>query len=155
MKDDESIRDVEIRFTHLINNIIALGRKIRETEQVNKVLKVLTPKCLTKATVIQEIQGESTRSITALFGNLLEYEATLKVQENLHGKGKKKNLALAVEKGRDCDDEEDEDEGDLALVVRKFKMFYGNSGRYSSSRNNSRKEFQKESAPVCFECQRP
>lgn len=43
-----------------------------------------------KATTIKEMQGESFRSITALFGSLAEYESTLKVQSNLHDDVKKK-----------------------------------------------------------------
>lgn len=63
-----------------------------------------------KAPTIQEMQGESTSSITALFGSLDEYESTLKVQSNLHGDVKKKSLALVIsEKERDNDyDNEDE-----------------------------------------------
>ena len=39
MLPDEPIRDLEIRFTHLINNLAALGKTISEKEQVNKILK--------------------------------------------------------------------------------------------------------------------
>ena len=41
MLPDEPIRDLELRFTHLINNLASLGKTIPEREQVNKILKVL------------------------------------------------------------------------------------------------------------------
>ena len=41
MLPDEPIRDLELRFTHLINNLASLGKIIPEREQVNKILKVL------------------------------------------------------------------------------------------------------------------
>ena len=68
MLKDERVRDLEIRFTHLINNLTALGRTFTEKEQVNKILKVLKGDWLTKVTILQEVQGESTKSVTALFG---------------------------------------------------------------------------------------
>ena len=80
MLPDEPIRDLELRFTHLINNLASLGKTIPEREQVNKILKVLKGDWLTKVTILQEVQGESTRSVTALFGSLAEYEPTLLAQ---------------------------------------------------------------------------
>ena len=53
MIESEKIRDLEIRFTHLINNLAALRRKILEKEQVNKILKVLKGDWLLKVTTIQ------------------------------------------------------------------------------------------------------
>ena len=74
MLPDEPIRDLELIFTHLINNLASLGKTILEKDQVNKILKVLKGDWLTKVTVLQEVRGDSTRSITALFGSLAEYE---------------------------------------------------------------------------------
>ena len=37
----EPIRELELRFTHLINNLASLGKDIPEVEQVSKILKVL------------------------------------------------------------------------------------------------------------------
>ena len=73
----EPIRELELRFTHLINNLASLGKDIPEREQVSKILKILKGDWITKVTILQEVQGESTSSITALFGSLAEYEPTL------------------------------------------------------------------------------
>ena len=52
MLPDEPIRDLELRFTHLINNLASLGKTIPEREQVNKILKVLKGDWLTKVTIL-------------------------------------------------------------------------------------------------------
>ena len=52
MLPNEPIRDLELRFTHLINNLASLGKTIPEKEQVNKILKVLKGDWLTKVTVL-------------------------------------------------------------------------------------------------------
>ena len=41
MLPNEPIRDLELRFTHVINNLASLGKNIPEEEQVSKILKVL------------------------------------------------------------------------------------------------------------------
>ena len=77
---------------------------------------------------MQEVQGESTKSVTALFGSLAEYEPTLIAQRNLQGTTKAKNLALvAPSKERlDDDDEHDEeiDDEEMTMMVRRFKKFF-------------------------------
>ena len=45
---NEPIRDLELRFTHLINNLASLGKDIPEEEQVSKILKVLKGDWITK-----------------------------------------------------------------------------------------------------------
>ena len=96
MLPDEPIRDLELRFTHLINNLASLGKTIPEKEQVNKILKVLKGDWLTKVTILQEVQGDSTRSVTALFGSLAEYEPTLLAQRAPQAAAKAKNIALVA-----------------------------------------------------------
>ncbi|XP_028793801.1 uncharacterized protein LOC114759928 [Neltuma alba] len=42
MKDRESIQDMEVRFSHLINHFTALGKKYNHEDQVRKILGRLT-----------------------------------------------------------------------------------------------------------------
>ena len=134
MLPNEPIRDLELRFTHLINNLASLGKNIPEEEQVSKILKVLKGDWLTKVTILQEVQGESTSSVTALFGSLAEYEPTLLAQRAPQAAAKAKNLALVTpSKEIDDDDEDDEEEMDdeeMALMVRKFRKFFRKKGGY-------------------------
>ena len=147
MIPDEPIRDLEIRFTHLINNLAALGRTISEKEQVNKILKVLKGDWLTKVTILQQVQGESTKSVTALFGSLAEYEPTLLAQRNPQAATKAKNLALvAPSKEReddddeedidDDDDDEDIDDEEMTMMVRRFKKFFKRKGRFQKGESS-------------------
>ena len=92
----EPIRELELRFTHLINNLASLGKDIPEREQVSKILKVLKGDWITKVTILQEVKGESTSSITALFGSLAEYEPTLLAQRAPQAAAKAKTLLLLL-----------------------------------------------------------
>ena len=130
MLPDEPIRDLEIRFTHLINNLADLGKTISENEQVNKILKVLKGDWLTKVTILQEVQGESTRSVTALFGSLAEYEPTLLAQRTPQATTKAKDLALVAPSRERDDDEEDIDDEEMAMMVRRFNKFFKKKGRF-------------------------
>ena len=94
MLPNELIRDLELRFTLLINNLTSLGKNIPEEEQVSKILKVSKGDWLTKVTILQEVQGESTSSVTALFGSLAEYEPTLLALRAPQAAAKAKNLAV-------------------------------------------------------------
>ena len=81
---------------------------------------------ITKVTILQEVQGESTSSITALFGSLAEYEPTLLSQRAPQASSKTKNLALVApskeidDNDDDEDDEEELDDEEMAMMVRKF-----------------------------------
>ena len=91
---------------------------------------------ITKVTILQEVQGESTSSVTALFGSLAEYESTLLAQRAPQAALKAKNLALVApskERYDDDDDDDDDDEEDLddeemTMMVRKFKKFFRKKG---------------------------
>ena len=48
--EGETIREFELRLTHLINNLAALGKEIPESDQISKVLNNLSEKWLTRAT---------------------------------------------------------------------------------------------------------
>ena len=52
----EPIRELELRFTHLINNLASLGKDIPEREQVSKILKILKGDWITIVTILQEVQ---------------------------------------------------------------------------------------------------
>ncbi|XP_004513815.1 uncharacterized protein [Cicer arietinum] len=42
MKKDESINDIQTRFTHIVNNLNALGKVIDNEQQIIKVMRCLT-----------------------------------------------------------------------------------------------------------------
>ena len=141
----EPIRELELRFTHLINNLASLGKDIPEREQVSKILKILKGDWITKVTILQEVQGESTSSITALFGSLAEYEPTLLAQRAPQASSKTKNLALVApskeidDNDDDEDDEEELDDEEMAMMVRKFRKFFKKKGGFQKGDSSQRK----------------
>ena len=111
---------------------------------------------------MQEVQGESTSSITALFGSLAEYEPTLLAQRAPQALSKTKNLALVApskekidDNDDDEDDEEDIDDEEMAMMVRKFRKFFKKKGGFQKGDSSQRKGYKKERATVCFECKKP
>ncbi|KAG4963543.1 hypothetical protein JHK82_040213 [Glycine max] len=42
MKTNESIQDMQKRFTHIVNNLVALGRIFPNEDLINKVLRCLS-----------------------------------------------------------------------------------------------------------------
>ena len=99
---------------------------------------------------MQEVQGESTKSVTALFGSLAEYEPTLVAQRAPQSTTKAKNLALVAPSRERDDDEEDIDDEEMAMMVRRFKKFFKKKGRFQKGESS----YRKEKAPVCFECKK-
>ena len=101
---------------------------------MSKILKILKGDWITKVTILQEVQGESTSSITALFGSLAEYEPTLLAQRAPQASSKAKNLALVVpNKETEDDDEDDEEEMDdeeMAMMVKRFRKFFKKKGGF-------------------------
>ena len=127
---------------------------------MSKILKVLKGDWITKVTILQEVQGESTSSITALFGSLAEYEPTLLAQRAPQAAAKTKNLAhVAPSKERDEDDdendEEDIDDEEMVMMVRMFKKLFRKKGGFQKGESSHKKDYKKERVPVCFECKKP
>ena len=126
---------------------------------MSKILKILKGDWITKVTILQEVQGESTSSITALFGSLAEYEPTLLAMRAPQTSSKNKNLALIAPSkeinDNDEDDEEEMDDEEMAMMVRKFRKFIRKKGSYQRGDSSQRKGYKKEKVPVCFECNKP
>ncbi|XP_073224798.1 uncharacterized protein [Cicer arietinum] len=77
MKTDESINDLQTRFTHIINNLHALGKVMDSEQQIGKVMRCLTREWQPKITVIAESKDIATMTIATLFGKLREHEMEL------------------------------------------------------------------------------
>ena len=154
MKEGESIADFELRYTHLINQLAALGKSYEQKTQVRKILNILSKEWEAKVTAIEEAKGESMQSVASLFGSLSEYESKLKFKRELEevGEKKKKSLALTttkVERQEEDDDEFDDEE--MGLIIRRFKKFYKGQG-FRNSQRGGRKETKEI---ICYECGKP
>ena len=74
MKKDEMISDMQTRFIHVVNNLNALGKRIENEHQINKVMRCLTREWHPKITAIAESKDLASMTIPTLFGKLREHE---------------------------------------------------------------------------------
>ena len=71
MQPEESITDVQKRFTHIVNHLTGLGKEFDKEELNIKVLKCLDRSWKPKVTAISKSRDLSKLSIAALFGKLM------------------------------------------------------------------------------------
>ena len=74
MKENETIVEMIIKFTDIVNGLEALGKTYKEFENVMKILRSLLLKWLTKVTAIQEVKDLTKLPMEELIGSLMTYE---------------------------------------------------------------------------------
>ena len=95
IQPEESIADVQKRFTHIMNHLTKLGKVFDKKELNIKVLKCLDRSWQPKVTAISESRDLSKLPTAALFGKLMEHELELKrLKEQETVERKPKGLAL-------------------------------------------------------------
>jgi len=77
MKTRESICDLQKRFTHIVNHLLALGKTFDKEELNIKILKSLNRTWQPKVTAISESKDLTSMNIAILFGKLREHELEL------------------------------------------------------------------------------
>ena len=135
MLKEETILDVQKRFTHIVNHLIGLG-KIFEREKLNiKILKCLDRSWKPKVTTISESKDLTTLTTASLFGKLREHELEmnrLKDQENEEKHVNNIAFKVTSQKG-DQDSSECSDNETLNLLTRKFDKFLKTNNRDKTS----------------------
>ena len=129
MKTNESIQDMQKRFTHIVNHLASLGRIFPNEDLINKVLRCLSREWQPKVTVIIESRDLSIMSLATLFGKLQEHEMELqRLNQHEENDRKKKGIALkassSIQEEGDIEDliDLDNDE-DISLFVKRFNKF--------------------------------
>jgi len=126
MQLEESIADVQKRFTHIVNHLTGLG-KVFDKEELNiKVLKCLDRSWQPKVTTISESRDLSKMSTAALFEKLMEHELELKrLKEQETVEKRAKGIALKTIMEHDTSEEEKNSEHDetLSLLTRNSADF--------------------------------
>ena len=160
MQPEESIADVQKRFTHIVNNLTGLGKVFDKKELNIKVLKSIDRSWQPKVTTISESRDLPKMSTAALFGKLIEHELEpkrLKEQETMEKRAK--GIALKTTMEHDTSEEEKNSEHDetLSLLTRKFSRFLKRKNR---DRTQQRKRYSKSndsnsSSYTCFGCGKP
>ena len=88
MKDNETIVEMIIRFTNIVNGLKALGKTYKESEKVMKILMSLPSKWHTEVTAIQEAKDLTKLPLKELIGSLMTYEINL-AKKQQEGEDKK------------------------------------------------------------------
>ena len=77
MNSNESIQDMQKRFTHIVNHLASLGKNFQSEDLINKVLRCLSREWQPKVTTITESRDLTNMSLATLFGKLQEHEMEL------------------------------------------------------------------------------
>ena len=168
MKKDETISDMQTRFTHVVNNLNALGKRIENEQQINKVMRCLTREWQPKITAIAESKDLASMKIATLFGKLREHEMELhRLNDSEQIDRRRKGLSLKAhvtrsesESSMNVSESDEDEDSEIGLMVRKFKKFLKKKdGQQKKSQNFKPKTFNKpessEKQIVCYECGKP
>ncbi|XP_068486637.1 uncharacterized protein [Phaseolus vulgaris] len=142
MQPEESIADVQKRFTHIVNHLTGLGKEFDKEELNIKVLKCLDRSWQPKVTAISESRDLSKLSTTALFGKLMEHELDLKrLKEQEIVERKPKGLALKASAQSDINEEKEDAEHDetINLLTKRFSKFLKKKSRDRNQPKRSKK----------------
>jgi len=148
MHQEESIADVQKRFTHIVNHLMGLGKEFDKEEINIKVLKCLDRSWQPKVMAISEIRDLSILTTVALFGKLREHEIEMQRLNELESTEKKiKNIALKTRTKKNeepgVEVVESSESENLNLLVKRFgkylkwKCIKGKPKRYTSKHNES------------------
>ena len=164
MTQGESITELQKRFTHIVNQLGALGKTFQNEDLINKVLRCLNRDWQPKVTAITESRDLASMSLATLFGKLQEHELELsRLQQNEdHDNKRKKNIALkTTSPSMESESEEDSDHSEmndetLTLLARKFGRFLKKKGNQRKPpfypKRNFRKGESSSQGPTCYEC---
>ncbi|KAF1867885.1 hypothetical protein Lal_00012781 [Lupinus albus] len=148
MFSHESICDMQKRFTHIVNHLVALDRVFDIGDLTNKVLRCLSRKWQPKVTAIMESKNVDSMSLATLFGKLQEHEMELQ-RLTLHEKTvenvKKISFKATKSHSRSQEVRSDHEESDFDIddetvsqLVNKFRKFLRKKGGF--------RKFHKEDA---------
>nr|KYP55274.1 hypothetical protein KK1_001481 [Cajanus cajan] len=165
MNQNESIQDMQKRFTHIINHLASLGKVFPNEDLITKFLRCLSREWQPKVTAIAESKDLTTMSLASLFGKLQEHEIELmRLSQNENSDKRKKSIALKAssssheenEKDDNIEEDDDDDDEDFNLFVKRFHNFLRNIGnRRKFNFNIKKKGEESSSTPRCYECNQP
>ena len=126
MQPEESIVDVQKRFTHIVNHLTGLGKEFDREELNIKVLKCLDRSWQSKVTAISESRDLIKLSTAAIFAKLMEHVLELKrLKEKETVERKPRGLALKASEQSEINEEKEDAEHDdtISLLTKRFSKF--------------------------------
>ena len=91
MKNGETISELQIRFTHIVNHLLGLRKTFEEDELNIKIISCLTRTWEPNITTTKESKDLATMMMEPLFGKLLAYEHELIQQSHIEETEKERN----------------------------------------------------------------
>ena len=139
MNQNESIQDMQKRFTHIVNHLASLGKTLPNEDLINKVLRCLKGQQQPKVIAIAESRNLATMTLATLFRKLQEHELELN-RLNQHEESNKRKKGIALKATSSTHEGSDEDEKDslegveandenFSLRVEKFGRFLRKKGK--------------------------
>jgi len=129
MNQNETIQDMQKRFTHIVNHLASLGKIFPNEDLINKVLRCLSREWQPKVTGIAESRDLTNMSFATLFGKLQEHEMEL-MRLNKHEETDKKKKGIALKASSFIQEESDreylneiKEDDDFSFFVRRFNKF--------------------------------
>jgi len=162
MNSNESIQDMQKRFTYIINHLASLGKNFPNEDLINKVLRCLSREWQPKVIAVTESRDLTNMSLATLFGKLQEHEMEL-LRLNQHEENDKKKKGIALKASSSIQEESDkedlidlDEDDDLNLFVKRFNKFLrirGNQRRpYFKPKRRTK---DSSSTPKYYECNQP
>ncbi|XP_019154325.1 PREDICTED: uncharacterized protein LOC109150803 [Ipomoea nil] len=169
MLPNETIMDMELRFTRLMGDLSYLGKELTEKEKNLKILRGLPKSWEMKVIAMRDNRDMKTTSTTKIFSDLKAYEFEHEPKDV--EESETRNVALVANqqsttsnrsKSNSCEFLSDEQ---YDLFVRKMKRFMRKNNFQDSHRSGHRK--QHESSPqtskpetsdsqlLCYNCRKP
>ena len=102
MKNGETHSELQIRFNHIVNHLLGLGKTFEDDELNIKILNCLIRTWEPKITMIKESKDLASVSMKALFRKLLAYEHELIEESHAKDREKKrKGIALKASSSKE------------------------------------------------------
>ena len=147
MNQNETIQDMQKRFTHIVNHLASLGKIFPNEDLINKVLRCLSRQWKPKVTAIAESRDLTNMSLATLFGKLQEHEMEL-MRLSQHEENDKKNKGIALKASSSIQEESDredfneiEEEDDFSFFVKRFNKFLRNKENQRKTNLNPNKKW--------------
>ena len=167
MLPNETLSDLQKRFSHIVNHLISLGKVFRNGETTNKILRCLDRSWQPKVTAIKESRDINSMDLATLFGKLQEHEMEL-TRLGMHEESdkKKKSIALkastkATKEVEECSTSGDSDgepnQEEFGMFVKRFNKFFkgkkgGSSSNFKRTKDSKQREKSTNDGVKCHEC---
>ncbi|KAH1250193.1 hypothetical protein GmHk_05G013407 [Glycine max] len=139
LNQNETIQDMQKRFTHIVNHLASLGKIFSNEDFINKVP-------FKQGMTTEESRDLANMSLATLFGKLQEHKMEL-MKLNQHEENDKKKKEITLKSSSSIQEESDKEDlneikedDDFSFFVKRFNKFLRNKGNQRRTNFNSKKK---------------